>query len=58
MMPFNPLTGGHVTLDGDHVMSGDGHMICLGPVLQMMVLPQLDHTHSHVLLYLTRDMQV
>lgn len=48
---FNPITG-------DHVMSGDGHMTCLGKVKQMMMLPHLDHTHSHILLYITQDAKV
>ena len=33
-------------------------MTCLGAVKQMMMLPHLDHTHSHVLLYMTQDLEV
>ena len=58
LFAFNPITGDHVTLDGDHVTSGDNHMTCLGAVRQLIVLPHLDHTHSHVLLYITKDMKV
>ena len=47
-----------MTLDGDHMTSGGDHMTCLGAVKQMMVLPHLDHTHSHVILYVTKDMKV
>ena len=55
---FNPISGDHMTFEGDHVTSGDGHMTCLGVVRQLMVLPHLDHTHSHTLLYVTQDMKV
>jgi hypothetical protein len=58
LFAFNPINGDHVTLDGDHVTSGDNHMTCLGAVRQFIVLPHLDHTHSHVLLYITKDMKV
>ena len=41
-------------------VSGDSQVICLGEVKQVLLLhvPHLDHTHSHVLLYMNRDMEV
>ena len=39
-------------------MSGDSQVTCLGEVKQVLLLPHLDHTHSHVLLYMNQDLEV